>query len=66
MSDSTYISLGEVSGVDISHDNTSIGKSSEQFERYVKGELTILLPKVMEKIHLQVFEVNFIFLCKVI
>lgn len=45
MSDSEYISLSEVTGVDISHDNTSIGKSGEQFERYVKGELTILLPK---------------------
>lgn len=44
MSDSKYISLSEVSGVDISHDITSIGKSDEQYERYVKGELTILLP----------------------
>lgn len=44
MSDSKYISIREVSGVDISHDNTSIGKSGEQLERYVKGELTILLP----------------------
>lgn len=44
MSDSKYLSLSEVSGVDISHDNTSIGKSGEQFERYVKVELTILLP----------------------